>query len=185
MRTHLALLRGINVGGHNKVSMKDLRDLLTTLGFDQVETYIQSGNAVFSAGPASAEDLAARIEEAIATNLGVTCAVVVLTRPDLDAAIAANPFPDPEDPRFLHVVFRAAELSPADRQSIDRAIEKTRSKVPTSRDQVQAVGRHVYLSTPDGLGRSELAAQLSRGVMGTGTARNWATVKRLEAMLAG
>ena len=165
--------------------MKDLRDLLGELGFGEVETYIQSGNVVFSSGKEKGEALAARIADAIASHLGVTCAVVVLTRAELDQVIAANPFPEPEDPRFLHVVFRASDLSAAELKSVHTAVEKAGTKAPSSRDEVRVVGRYVYLSTPDGLGRSELAAQLSRGVMGAGTARNWATVKRLEAMLAG
>ena len=165
--------------------MKDLRDLLTELGFDRVETYIQSGNVAFEAGKGAGKTLAARIEDAIAARLGVTCAVVVLTRAELTRATAANPFPEPEDPRFLHVVFRTCDLSPADRKSVETAAEKARTKAPASRDEVKVIGRYLYLSTPDGLGRSELAAQLSRGVVGAGTARNWATVRKLEAMLDG
>jgi uncharacterized protein (DUF1697 family) len=165
--------------------MKDLRDLLGDLGFDRVETYIQSGNVVFSTGQAAAKTLAASIEQAIATRMGVTCAVVVLTRSELESAIEANPFPEPDDPRLLHVVFRATDLSAADRKSLDTAAEKARIKAPGSRDEAKAVGRYLYLSTPEGLGRSELAAQLSRGVTGAGTARNWATVQKLEAMLNG
>ena len=165
--------------------MKDLRELLAELGFDQVETYIQSGNVVFSAGKGSVAALAARIEETIATRMGFTCAVVVLTRVEFERAVAANPFPEPDDPRFLHVVFRSSDLSAAEQKSIDGAVEKARTKAPASRDEVKVVGRYLYLSTPDGLGRSELAAQLSRGAMGSGTARNWATVRKLEAMLAG
>ena len=185
MRTHVALLRGINVGGHNKVPMKDLRALLTELGFEQVDTYIQSGNVAFSAGKAPVQELAGRIGDAIAARMGVTCDVVVLTRAELARVIAANPFPEPEDPRFLHVVFRASDLTAADLKSVDTAVEKARGKAPDSPDEVRVAGRYLYLSTPDGLGRSELAARLSRGVMGAGTARNWATVKRLEAMLSG
>ena len=165
--------------------MRDLRDLLGELGFKEVETYIQSGNVVFSPGKGKTQPLAARIEDAVATRLGVTCAVVVLTRAELDQVIAANPFPEPDDPRFLHAVFRASDLSAAELASVDKAVQKAGTKAPASRDEVRIVGRYVYLSTPDGLGRSELAAQLSRGVMGAGTARNWATVRRLEAMLAG
>lgn len=165
--------------------MKDLRDLLTELGFDRVETYIQSGNVAFEAGKGAGKTLAGRIEEAIAARVGVTCAVVVLTRAELARVIAANPFPEPDDPRFLHVVFRTSDLSAADRKSLETAVEKARAKAPASGDEVKVVGRYLYLSTPEGLGRSELAAQLSRGVMGAGTARNWATVRKLEAMLAG
>ena len=164
--------------------MKELSVLLTGLGLEDVTTYIQSGNVVFSAARGNGRKLAASIEGAILERLAVDCAVIVLTRAELEAAIAANPFPEPDDPRFLHLVFRGSDLSAAERKSIDAATEKARAKAPKSRDEVKVAGRHLYLSTPDGLGRSELAAQLSRGAMAGGTARNWATVRRLEAMLA-
>ena len=104
--SRLALLRGINVGGKNKVAMTDLRDVVAGLGHTDVSTYIQSGNVLFSADPADADTsaLAAALAEAITGTLGVRAPVVVISRDELADAITANPFPDEADPKRVHAV---------------------------------------------------------------------------------
>ncbi|HMC41275.1 MAG TPA: DUF1697 domain-containing protein, partial [Acidimicrobiales bacterium] len=99
MRTHVALLRGINVGGNNKVAMADLRQLFSSLGHEEVATYIQSGNVVFSARPEGipAAELQSAIESEIEARTGVACAVVVLSAGELSEVISSNPFPEPGD----------------------------------------------------------------------------------------
>ncbi|HET6964458.1 MAG TPA: DUF1697 domain-containing protein [Acidimicrobiales bacterium] len=179
MRTHAALLRGINVGGNNKVPMKDLRLLIASLGYGDVETYIQSGNVVLSSD-SDAEDIRASLERAVAEQLGVSCAVVVVTREELAGVVAGNPFPADDD-RRLHVVFRSSPFGVDDLEAVDRAVARARAK--GSRDEVSVAEKTMYLWTPDGYGRSELAAQLSRAGTAGGTARNWATVSRLMEML--
>ncbi len=181
MRTHVALLRGINVGGNNKVPMKELRALVGSLGYGDVETYIQSGNVVFSSD-SDAEEIRLSMERVLAGGMGVACAVVVVTRDELAGVVAGNPF-HVDDDRRLHAVFRSSPFEPGDLQVVDRAVERARAK--GSRDQVSVAGKTMYLWTPDGYGRSELAAQLSRAAMAGGTARNWATVSRLMQMLDG
>jgi uncharacterized protein (DUF1697 family) len=183
MPTHVALLRGINVGGRNKVAMAELRALVTELGHTEVSTYIQSGNVLFTAADdASTDRIAAEMAAAISAQLGVTAPVVVLTRDELAAVIAANPFPDEQNHKCLHAVFRAA---PADQVLLDRIAAALRdSAAKGSRDSVQSAGRTLYLRTPDGYGNSELAKALLRIVSApktgaTGTARNWATVLKL------
>jgi uncharacterized protein (DUF1697 family) len=107
---------------------------------------------------------------------------VVLSGADLARVIADNPFPDEPNPRCLHAVFRRQCLALDAIAVIAEAQQRARAK--GSRDEAVVVGRALFLRTPDGLGRSELAAQLARsGVQADGTARNWATVTRLMALL--
>ncbi|WP_127125273.1 DUF1697 domain-containing protein [Georgenia sp. SYP-B2076] len=188
MPTHVALLRGINVGGHNKVAMSDLRGVVTSLGHGDVATYIQSGNVVFtaSAPDAGTAALAAALEERIADELGVRPRVVVITRDELAHVVAANPYPDEADPKRLHAVFLAAAPSLSQVEAVATASRRAREQ--GGRDEVTVLGRTMYLRTPDGLGRSKLAAVLARPGTGAeappeGTARNWSTVLKLLALL--
>jgi uncharacterized protein (DUF1697 family) len=181
--THIALLRGINLGPHKRVAMPALRALVTSLGHTDVATYIASGNVVFTASsPAPGPEL----EKAIAAELGVECRVVVLTCAELARAVADNPYPDEPDPKRVHAFFLTADPDEAAREHVAQAQERAAAK--GSRDEAAIVGRVLYLHTPDGFGRSELAAELSKGGRrnpAEGTARNWATVTRLLAMCAG
>jgi uncharacterized protein (DUF1697 family) len=182
MPRYLALLRGINVGGHNKLAMADLRDVASALGHTDVATYIQSGNLVFTSTAADASSLAAALELEISGRLGVAPAVVVISRAELAQVIADNPFPDEVNPKSLHAVFRRDAVNKNDIDDIARAVRRARES--GSRDDAVAIGRTLYLRTPDGLGRSDLAAQLARSKgQSAGTARNWATVTKLMAML--
>jgi uncharacterized protein (DUF1697 family) len=185
MPTHVALLRGVNVGGRNKVAMADLRKVVESLGHGDVATYIQSGNVVFTSKDTDTAAIAAELERALEEAVGVRSRVVVLSRAELAKAIADNPFPDEANPKHLHAVFLGAEVGAEEAAAVAAAERRASDK--GSRDQAKVVGRTVYLRTPEGLGRSELAAQLARSnpVAGGpgGTARNWATVTKLLAML--
>jgi uncharacterized protein (DUF1697 family) len=182
MTRYVALLRGINVGGKNKVAMTDLRQLAAALGHNEIATYIQSGNLVFTSADEDVIALADALEAEIARSLGVRPAVVVLSRADLAQVIADNPFPAESNPKALHAVFHREPITDERIAAVSAAEQKARAK--GSRDQVAVVGCTLFMRTPDGLGRSELAAQLARSVTKTaGTARNWATVSRLLEML--
>jgi uncharacterized protein (DUF1697 family) len=182
MPRYLALLRGINVGGHNKVAMADLRDLAAALGLADATTYIQSGNLMFSCAEADAAELADMLESEIASRLGVRPAVVVLSQGELKQVIADNPFPHETNPKCLHAVFLPDEVGPYGAAAIAAAVRQARNA--GSRDDAAVVGRTLFLHTPDGFGRSELAAQLARSsAQAAGTARNWATVTKLIGML--
>jgi uncharacterized protein (DUF1697 family) len=184
MPRYLALLRGINVGGHNKVAMADLRLIATDLGYSDVATYIQSGNLLFTSDDTNAAGHARALERAIAERLAVRPAVVVISAAELALAIADNPFPDEANGRCLHALFRDTEPSAADRARIAALVDRARAT--GSADDAVIVGRILFLHTPDGLGRSELAARLaSSSAPPAGTARNWVTVTRLMAMLTG
>jgi uncharacterized protein (DUF1697 family) len=140
MPTHVALLRGINVGGNKKVAMADLRAVAGELGHTDVSTYINSGNVLFT--PASGQDSAAMardMTDAIAARLGVSSSVVIVTRDELAQAIADNPFPDEPEPRRVHAVFLTAQPGSDLLEKVDAAVAAAAAK--GSRDAVRALGR--------------------------------------------
>ena len=142
MRTHVALLRGINVLGRNKVSMAELRQLVASLGHADVATYIQSGNVVFTAAKpdVSNTSLADDLEIAIADRLAVRPAVVVLTRREVTRVVRDNPFPDEDDHRLLHAVFLREPPGPDGVASVGpRSTEPASRTVGTT--LVSSVGR--------------------------------------------
>lgn len=181
MPSHVALLRGVNVGGV-KLAMADLRAVLSSLGYTDVSTYIQSGNALFSTDGKDPAALAAEIEAALDKQLGMRPRVLVLTRDQLAQVIRDNPYPDEPNPKMVHAVFLAEAPGPEQIAAVAETEQKAAEK--GCRDTAQYVGRVLFLHTPDGFGRSELAIQLARragpmSAKGAGTARNWATVNKL------
>lgn len=186
MATHIALLRGINVGGNNRVAMADLRRIVASLGHTSVATYIQSGNVVFTSDGADTSSLARELEHAVAGALGVRPRVLVLSRDELAGVVRDNPYTSEPDPKRVHAVFLGDDLSEEAKMAVADA--QRRAAERGSRDEAAIVGRALFLHTPDGFGRSELAATLlgrARGPAAAGTARNWATVTRLLAMCGG
>jgi uncharacterized protein (DUF1697 family) len=185
MPTHVALLRAVNLGGHGKVAMSDLRSIVSDAGFDDVSTYVNSGNALFTTSRTDCDAMAAELSAAILDRLGSTIGVVVLSADDLDEVIAANPFPEESNPKALHAVVLSAPL----RSDVaDRVAELVASD--TAGDSAQLAGRVLYINTPSGIGRSDLANKLTRllapaksGVTGTG--RNWTTITTLRDRLNG
>ena len=125
MATHVALLRGINVGGKNKVAMADLREVVAGLGHADVSTYIQSGNVLFSADPADA-DTSALARGAGGGDHGARSASARrwswCSRDELAEVIAANPFPDEADPRRVHAVLLSAPPGAEAAAKIDEAL---------------------------------------------------------------
>jgi uncharacterized protein (DUF1697 family) len=186
MASHVALLRGINVGGRNKVPMAELREVATSLGHTGVTTYIQSGNVLFSTRETDTAALASDLEQAIASRFGIWASVVVLSRGDLARTLDRNPYPDEPEPRYVHVVFLNSE-PPRDLLDRIRAAESA-SAAKGSRDTVTAAGPALFLHTPDGFGTSELAEGVFR-IIGppskngiAATARNWATSTKLLSL---
>jgi len=188
VRTHVALLRGVNVLGRNKLSMAELREVVAALGYGDVTTYIQSGNVLFSAPKTDADSikLAVKLEVAIAERLAVRPRVVVVRHGELVKVVRGNPFSGEDDPTRLHAVFLREAPDPLGVASVAAAVE--RAHIKASRDDARVVGRTLYLWTPDGFARSILRAELSRGgrhrtPMPAGTARNWTTVNMLLSLL--
>ena len=185
MASHIALLRGINVGGKNKVPMAELREVVTSLGHTGVTTYIQSGNVLFTTEDTDNAQLASALEAAIAARFGVNSAVVVLARDELAAILDDNPYSDEPNPKFVHVVFLSTEPS-QDLLDRIRAVQSA-AAARGSRDTFTVIGNALYLHTPDGYGNSELSEALFR-IIGKGTyrlaatARNWATSTTLLSL---
>jgi uncharacterized protein (DUF1697 family) len=186
MATHVALLRGINVGGRNKVPMAELREVVASLGHTGVTTYIQSGNVLFSTAEDDTATLALALEAAITEAFGLRSSVVVLSRDELARILDTNPYPEASNPKLVHVVFLNAELPPGVLERVKAA--ETASSAKGSRDTVTAIGPALFLHTPDGFGTSELAQVVLR-VLGVpakngvvATARNWATATKLLSL---
>ena len=176
MTPYVALLRGINVGGHNNLPMQDLRDILASFACENVQTYIQSGNAVFRSDDDKTR-LSSKIEAAIDRQFGFTPKVLLLTVDDYQSVLSANPFPDAvDDPKSLHVSFLAqAPLAP-DLMTLDVLKSPTENYV--------LLENAFYLHAPDGIGRSKLAAKVEKclGVQTSG--RNWRTASKIAELAA-
>jgi len=176
---HVALLRGINVGGKNRLRMADLVALLEEAGARDARTHLQSGNAVFAASRALAERLPRRLSAALAREHGLTVPVVLRSARELAAVAAHNPFLDEgADPSTLAVAFLAER--PA--RSALAALDPERSPG----DRLVARGRELYLHFPNGAARSKLTnAYLDRTLGTTSTVRNWRTVRALADLVGG
>jgi uncharacterized protein (DUF1697 family) len=169
--------------------MADLREIMTSLGHTEVTTYIQSGNVLFTAAGTSTRELAAALESAIGAAFGIWASVVVLTRDELAKVLSDNPYSDEANPKLVHVVFLTS-APPKDLLDRITAAEST-AAARGGRDTITAVGRALFLHTPDGYGTSELAQSLFRIVSApaiqkkeaiAATARNWATATKLLAL---
>lgn len=173
----VALIRGINVGRANRVAMADLRALLVDLGYRDVRTLLNSGNAAFSAPGKSAASVAARIRGALRTRLGVDARVVAVTATDLVAAVAENPLTAfAEVPARLLVAFLA---DPSDRVRLLPLAE--RDWAP----EAIAVGTRVaYLWRPNGVATSALSRAVAQTLGEAATARNWSTVLKLVTLVS-
>jgi uncharacterized protein (DUF1697 family) len=168
----VALLRGINVGGHNLVPMPRLRAVFEGLGLDAVRTHLQSGNVVFRS-EREPEDVAAEAERALHRELGLTIRVVVRTHAELGRVLRADPFPGADPSR--HMVTFLSAAPPKD--AADRLGALARSG-----EQIVA-GRHeVHVFYPEGAGRSNVSGAVLEKSGLVATTRNWRTVTRLHAM---
>lgn len=178
--TYIALLRGINVGKAKRIGMADLRELLTGLGYGDVQTLLQSGNAVFTAPRSKPEAIEQKIKNAIAKRLGFDVSVIVRTHEDLVKVVAGNPFPQhvEDGGAKLHVSFLSERPKAAALAGIDLS-----SFAP---EEVILDGRHLYLWLADGVAESKMLKVLTDKRLGVAaTARNWNTVAKLLAMVEG
>jgi uncharacterized protein (DUF1697 family) len=171
----IVLLRGVNVGGRNKLPMPALREALEQAGMNDVATYVQSGNVVLDT-PAKPDALARTCEALIAERFDLQVGVVVRTRAELAKVIARDPLGELADQEKLYQVTFCAQKPPkaALAKIAERAVEGER---------LIAHGREIYAWFPHGVGRSKLAARLAGQDLGVlATARNWTTVKKLLAL---
>ena len=175
----IALLRGINVGGKNRLPMKELAALFVDAGCEDVRTYIQSGNVVFRTGPEGGEDISSVINASILSSFGYRIPVVTRTARDFQEIVRANPFLEAgAEADKLHVMF-LAELP--DSANVD-ALDPDRSPG----DEFAVQGREIYLYCPNGVARTKLTnSYFDSRLSTTSTTRNWRTVQRLLELATG
>jgi uncharacterized protein (DUF1697 family) len=173
------MLRGINVGGHKKVAMADLRALLTRVGFTDVATLLQSGNAVFNGPEAVPDEVAARIEQAITDEFSMSVRCMVRTGPELRAVIEGNPFADTatQGSRFL-VLFLST--------TPDSELLAKYDPRNLASSEVELGDRVIYQWCPEGiLAAPNIHGFVERNLKVAVTGRNWNTVTKLGALVGG
>ena len=176
MNRNIALFRAINVGGKNSLPMKDLVKILETLGYQNIKTYIQSGNVVFSSKKKIGEKEQRKIGIEILDRKGFEPKVVFLDPGQLQKAIKDNPFPI-DNGKILHFFFLESHPQNPDLERL--------ASLKTSSEKFKLSESVFYLYAPDGLGRSKLAAAVEKSIGVPVTARNWNTVSQIAAMCEG
>ena len=180
MPTYAILLRAVNVGGTGKLPMADFRKLLAGLGYRNVETYIQSGNAVVEA-TGSAAAVTKAVAAALQDRVGAPIPVLVRSHAELGAVIAANPYAKEAaaDGARVHAVLLSAVPAAGKAAGLEEIV----TKYPARRDRYTLIGDTLYLHLPDGAADSKFTAQTVDRILGvTATARNWNTIVKLYAM---
>jgi uncharacterized protein (DUF1697 family) len=177
MTIHIGLLRAVNLPGHNKIGMAEMRELLVALGMQDVRSLLQSGNVVFRSDGQTAAQLEDVLAHAAAKRLGLETDFFVRTASDWKGVIGGNPFPEEakRDSSHLLVMFLKEAPNREDVTALQSAIK--------GREVVRAKGRHLYVVYPDGTGRSRLTNALIEKKLATRcTGRNWNTVLKLGAL---
>jgi len=180
MTTYISLLRGINVSGQKLIKMDDLKAMYRQLNFQNIETYLQSGNVIFWDEKYDPSDLATTISSKIQKQFGFEVPVIVLNVDDLKAIIEANPFKDDlkMDQQFLHVTFLAADPKKIDFETI--------TAKRSSGEEIVMIKKAVYLYCPNGYGRTKLTNNFLETKLRVGaTTRNWKTVNELLKIAMG
>lgn len=175
MNNYVVLLRGVNVGGHNKLPMAYLRTILTQNGYANVSTYIQSGNILLTSDK-ELQYISMHIKELINKEFGYNIPVLTLSVSELKSCVKNNPFLNSvEDIKFLHITFldNVPETTTLDALNINTY----------NNDEFKIKGRFVYLHTPDGFSKTKFSnTQFEKQLSTTATTRNWRTVTKLVAL---
>lgn len=179
MPTYAILLRAVNVGGYGKLSMADFRTTLTGLGFKNVETYIQSGNAVIDSST-PAEKVTRSITAALKKLTGAPIDVIIRTYENLDDVVQANPFvAEASDGARVHVTFLSGPAAP----TAGAALQSIVDRYPTRHDRYHLAGNHIYFHFPESSADTKFTGKaLEKAIGAVGTARNWNTVLKLHSM---
>jgi uncharacterized protein (DUF1697 family) len=172
MARYIALLRGINIGPRNRIAMPALREALEDAGFENVRTYVQSGNVALTSR-AKTDSVRRKVEQVVAASFDLQIPVVVRTKAELAAVVKRNPLGKvATEPKRYQVSFLEKKLAAKTLKELEAVAAPT--------EQVVAHGREVYAWHPAGVARSKLWAKLAGKDLGvTATARNWATVEAL------
>jgi uncharacterized protein (DUF1697 family) len=177
MDTIITILRGINMTGHNTVRMNRLAGLFRQIGYNDAETYIQSGNIVFTCHNPKIHEVSSEIRKAVLSEFGLNIAVIIRTPDEMKKIISANPFlGEPGfDPSKMAVIF--LESKPSDAQVLEVA------GIDYPPDKFQINGSEIYVYCPNGFGKTKLYTNFFEAKLRvTGTARNWRTVNKLMEM---
>ncbi|WP_405144203.1 DUF1697 domain-containing protein [Sphaerisporangium sp. NBC_01403] len=176
MTRYVALLRGINIGGNSSIAMADLREVFIGFGYEDVTTYLRTGNIVFGAPSGDQDRLVTEIRKGISDGLGKDVGVLLRTAAELDAVLTSNPFlGEQDDLTKLLVTFLAAD------PGADKA--GALASPPGETGSLALVGREVYVHVPDGYGRTKLSNAFVEKKLGVAaTTRNWRSVLRLREM---
>jgi len=173
----VALLRGINVGGRNRLPMSSLVAILESAGCREAATYIQSGNAVFKANIESRTRMADEISREIEKEHGFRPAIQLITAAELGAAIDSNPYPQAvTDPKTLHLSFLASVPQQERVADAERLLSESES--------LAINGNLLYLHAPEGIGRSRFAGGVERVLQVQMTGRNWRTILKLDELVS-
>jgi uncharacterized protein (DUF1697 family) len=177
MRAIIALLRGVNLGGHKMIKMEHLRDLCGTLRLKNPQTYVQSGNVVFGTDDDDLIKVGRRLEKTIEKTCGFSSSVVLRTGPEMRAVWERNPFATRNDlePSKLIVLFLANDPGKEAREKL--------AHLKTNPEEIRVAERELYIYYPNGMGKSNLRMSAIESIIKTpSTARNWNTVTKLLQM---
>jgi uncharacterized protein (DUF1697 family) len=178
MTAIVSLFRGINVGGHHKIRMDELKGVHEALGFKDVISYIQSGNVVFTSDDADVARLWRQIEDGFEKTFGFHVEVIVRTSAELREIIEKNPFQSQSDIESKRVVVLFLAARP------DVTAQEDLFKAYAGPEELFITGKEMYIYYPDGIGRSKLSLSLIEKKLKTvGTARNWNTILQLQKLL--
>ena len=170
MIKYISLLRGINLGAHKKVNMIELKKMYESLGFENVRTYIQSGNVIFESAEKDENKIIAKIENKIKMHFGFDVSVFIRTKDEFNKIIKNNPFNKMEEGVYVTFISKKVDKFPIEE------IEKAKS----DSEKFLYLGREIYIYCPDGYGRTKLSnALFERKLKMLGTTRNWRTVTTL------
>lgn len=175
----VSLLRGINVGGNNKIRMEDLRALYEKLGYSDVQTLLQSGNAVFRTKERDLVRIARKIEDGLEAGFGFRLDIIIRTPDELRSTVANSPFADRTglDPSKLLVIFLAGEPGAEAKERV--------LSIKAEPEELYIIGREVFMYFPDGMARPRLPlVKIEKLLKFSGTGRNWNTVRKLLEMAA-
>ena len=176
MKTYVCLLRGINVSGHNKIKMEELHKMYESLGFSNVETYIQSGNVIFACAEENVQALTKKIEKRIQQLFGLKVLVFMRTKEQFRHIATNNPFLHQQRDK-IHVMF----LSETPQDVLFAEIEKVKDRG----EEFFILGTEVYLYCPNGYGRTKLSNNFfERKLKVPATTRNWKTITTLWTMIS-
>lgn len=173
---YVALLRGINVGGNTMIKMSDLTAMFESLGFENVKTYINSGNLAFDGRKTSESKLAERIEKVVESNVGKPVSVMVRSQADIKHVLDSNPYEgEYESHKEMHVLFMKSELDAEKKRLLAEAVP--------GGERFSVVGREIYCHLPTGVADSYLGrGQFEKMLKVSVTARNWRTVQKLAEL---